>query len=444
MADPELHQGGSVYETPVLQDGLMPLQANVTLPQPTSLATATSMLVADKSITEQLRHFPAEVYDLRPSSHLVRLMQALLGDSGLGQLRKRLLISQLQALSSSGARFFDLDRFYGALFGATRTASEQLPINPMEDATATATEWESIEAADASFRDRMTALASAVVQGGTVPGLQAAAEAVTGAEVDLFESWAMIEAAEDPEEMGHSWEYMAGGTWGEYEGTIWGILEGIPFYGRSGSITRYEMVLRVNRDYEATPEGRAQRASDEWALTRVLNRLKPAHILMTVDTQGTSALLPRPVSVVSSDNEYWEIVSRVTPNQTLGEETPYPLSQGQEDAGVAPGAPRVLPRPPLTARVGDEWTYGGQPPSCRSYAITPTDDVNFTEPGPVPDLPLPSLDQKIVWRDGTSTTYRSALGVQDPKQMLAARSGSDGVLIANPYSGDRRTVQPTD
>ncbi|MFD8654190.1 DUF7297 family protein [Streptomyces mirabilis] len=440
-----IHQGSGLYGSAVVSGGLMPLQADVTVPQSTSLASGTGMLVADTAITEQLRHFPEDVYDLRPTSHLVRLMQVLLGESGVGQLRKRLLLAQLQTLSSSGARFFDLDRFYGALFGATRADAEQLSINPMETATATAAEWESIEAADASFRDRMTALAQSIAMGGTVPGLTAAAEAITGVECDVFESWAMLEAAANPGAAGHDWAWMEGASsWADYEGQIWGSLEGTPFYGRSGVLTRSELLVRVNRDYPSTPEGRSQRTSDEWALVRVLERIKPAHILLTVDTQGTSALLPRGISAIRSDSEHWEIATRVTPSQAPLGATPYPLSPQQEADGIDPGSSRVLPRPPLVTKIGDEWAYGSQIPTCRTYSVMPTDDVDFTEPGPVPDSGIDSIDQSVVWRDGTSTVYGATLGSMDPLLSQAARAGADGVLVANPYSGDRRMVLTTD
>ncbi|MFJ4902847.1 hypothetical protein [Streptomyces sp. NPDC088727] len=439
-----IHQGNGLYSGDVISGGLMPLQADITVPQSAALSSATGMLVADTAIAEQLRHFPEDVYDLRPTSHLVRLMQVLLGESGVGQLRKRLLLAQLQALSSSGARFFDLDRFYGALFGASRTEAEQLAINPMETATATAGEWESIESADASFRDRMTALAKAISMGGTLPGLTAAAEAITGTECDVFESWALIEAAANPDQAGHDWAWMGGANWSEYEGQIWGALEGAPFYGRSGVLTRSELLVRVNRDYPSTPQGRTQRASDEWALVRVLERLKPAHILLTVDTQGTSALLPRGISAVKSDSEHWEIATRVTPGPVPLGATPYPLSPRQEEEGIDPGSSRVLPRPPLVTKVGDEWAYGSQIPICRTYAVMPTDEVDFTEPGSIPDSVLESLDQTIVWRDGATTVYQAALGSMDPLLSQAARAGADGVLVANPYSGDRRMVLTTD
>jgi hypothetical protein len=445
MADIPLHQGSGTFGTPVIQGGLIPLQADVTVPQSTALASGTGMLVADTSVTEQLRHFPEEVYDLRPTSHLVRLMQALLGESGVGQLRKRLLVSQLASLSASGARFFDLDRFYGAIFNAIRNDAELLPLNPMESATATAAEWDSIEAADASFRDRMTALAGAIAMGGTVPGLKAAAEAITGVEADVYESWALIDAATDTDQAGHTWAWMeGGGKWSNFEGDIWGALEGAPFYGRSGSLTRSEVLVRVNRDYPATPEGRAQRASDEAALVRVLDRIKPAHILLTVDTQGTSALVGRGIAGARADSENWEIVTQVTPIQVPVSTNPYPLSPLQEQAGVDPSSPRVLPRPPLTTRLGDEWSYGQQVPTCRSYSVNPEDMTDFTTPGAVTDAYVNSIDQTVVWRDGTSTVYSATLGALDPLLSHAARAGGDGVLIANPYSGDRRTVLTTD
>ncbi|MEU9405623.1 hypothetical protein AB0E08_07950 [Streptomyces sp. NPDC048281] len=443
MADDQLHQGDGTFGTAVISGGLIPLQADVTVPQSTQLASGTGMLVADTAVTEQLLHFPEEVYDLRPTSHLVRLMQALLGDSGVGQLRKRLLVSQMASLSTSGARFFDLDRFYGAIFNAARNDSEVLPINPMETATATASEWDSIESADASFRDRMGALAKSIAMGGTVPGLQAAAEAITGVEVDVYESWALLDAAGDTGETAHDWAWMEAGLWSDYEGEIWGALEGTPFYGRSGSLTRSEVLVRVNRDYPQTPDGRAQQASDESALVRVLERIKPAHMLLTVDTQGTSALVARGIAGVRADSESWEIVPQVTPTSVPTSTDPYPLSAIQQQNGVDPSSARVLPRPPMTTRLGDEWSYGQQVPTCRSYAVTP-DSADFTTPGTVPDADLASDDQTVVWRDGTSTVYLASLGALDPLLSHAARAGGDGVLIANPYSGDRRTVLTTD
>lgn len=439
----DLHQSTSVYASPVIPEGLMAQQADVSVPQSTSLSTGTGMLVTDTTVAEQMGNFPGELYDLRPSSHLMRLMQVLLGDSGAGQLRKRLLQAQISALSTSGAKFFDLDRFYGPIFSGVRTAAEQLPINPMETSSATPTEWDQIEAADASYRDRMTALAMAIAMGGTVPGLQAAAAAVTGADCEVYESWSMIESAANPGASGHTWAQMEGVSWSAYEGQAWGALEGVSFYGRSGSLTRSEALVRIYKDYDASDAGRAERASDEWALVRVLQRLKPAGLMVTIDSQGESSYAPRPIAAVASDSTHWEIASFVTPQPTPGA-SPYPLSYGQQAEGLADTDRRVLPVPPMSTRIGDVWSYGTEVPSCRSYTVQPVNPGDFTAPGPVSDAASLTADQTVVWRDGTSTTYSASRGVLDPLAAQAARAGSEGILTAHPYSGDRRTVTTTE
>lgn len=83
-------------------------------------------------------------------------------------------------------------------------------------------------------------------------------------------------------------------------------------------------------------------------------------------------------------------------------------------------------------------------PICRSYAVIPDDAGDFTTPGTVADAVVDSLDQTVVWRDGTQTVYRASLGALDPLLSHAARAGGDGVLVANPYSGDRRMVLTAD
>ncbi len=425
---------------------LMPLQANIMVPQSTALASGTGMLVTDTAIAEQMANFPDSIYDLRPTSHLMRLMQALLGDSGTGQLRKRLLVAQLSAQTTAGTAFFDLDRFYGAIFNASRDMVEQLPINPMDPATgvATPTEWESILSSDGAYRDRMNALAFGIAQGATQPGIVAAASAAIGAPVEVDESWAMIDAAGPGAGGIHTWGWVLGqyATWSALEGQLWGPLEGQTFYGRSGSLTRSELLVRIHKNYPQTPAGRQAQAVDEWALVRVLDQLIPAGLLMTVDTQAVTVSQPVEISAITSDSVHFEVVRQVTPVTTMSPTSPYPLSAGQLAAGLTLFDTRVLPVPPMSTRIGDSWTYavGAQAASAVSWAPDPATAADFTQPGGVPDLSVPVDEQQITWSDGTTSTYSAALGLLDPAQALAARVGADGVLVAHPYSGDRRMV----
>ncbi|GAA1978762.1 DUF7297 family protein [Kitasatospora viridis] len=435
------NQGGAPYAA--ASSTLVPLQLDVTAPQPTALASGTSMLVTDTTLASQLSHFP-DLYDLRPTSHLMRLMQALLGESGVGQLRKRLLLAQWGAVSAQGARFYDLDRFYGAIFNADRTSDEQLAVNALDTATATPDEWEEMEAADASYRDRMTALARAVSLGGTLPGLKAAAEAVIGAPVEVFESWALLEAAAGGQ-IGNSWDHLEATlpTWTQADGQLWSAMEGLPFTGRSGVGTRAEVLVRIQQDYPFTDEGRRRQQDDEWALTKVLGKLKPASVLLTVDAQGLTVQSEVHVASASSDSEHWQVAYQVTPSQ-LPTSTPlYPLSAAQQAAGLSDTAPRVVPVPPLATRLGDEWSYGAHVPSARSYGYLP-DEPAWGAPGSIPDSEAPGLDQTVVWMDGSQSVYAAVRGLLDPTQLLAARAASEGVLVAHPYSGDRRVVPTHD
>jgi hypothetical protein len=443
MTTPLNNQGSS---TPA--STLVPLQVNATIPQSTALASATNMLVADSSIESHLQNFPEEAYDLRPTSHLVRIMQVLLGESGVGQLRKRLALAQWAASSVQGARFFDLDRFYGALFGARRTPAEELPVNAMDTATATLDEWEQMEASDASYRDRMVALARSLPMAGTKPGLQAAAEAVLGAPVEIFESWALLEAA-GAGDIGHSWDYLeaAFANWTAIDGQLWSSLEGAQFSGRSGVQTRSEVLVRIRKEYPQTPQGRQDRQDDAWAVSRVLERLKPANVLLTVDAQGVTVQKELAVAAADADSENWQVVQQVTPDASLPQWAVYPLSAGQQAAGVDPSGARIMPLPPLTTQVGDAWTHEAPSQSARSYTYAPLDvaDGDWTHPGGIPDMAsTTSADQVVVWRDGSTDTYRAARGLLDAAQALSAKASSDGALVAHPYSGDRRTVPTAD
>lgn len=434
------------FPNPSAASALMPVQGNVTVPQSTALASGTGMLVPDTAVSEQMSNFPDTLYDLRPTSHLMRLMQALLGDSGAGQLRKRLLVSQLSAQTSAGTAFFDLDRFYGAIFNASRGVTEQLSVNPMDPATgvATPTEWEGVYSSDGAYRDRMNALAFGIAQGATQPGIVAAASAAIGAPVEVDESWAMMDAANGSGSV-HTWGWLEARypTWSSLAGQLWGPLEGQTFYGRSGSLTRSELLVRVHKTYPQTAAGRQAQAVDEWTLVRVLDQLLPAGLLMTVDTQAVTVGQPLQISAARSDSTHVEVVRQVTPVGTTSPVSPYPLSAGQVSAGVGTFDTRVLPVPPMSTRIGDSWTYStasAQAAMAVSWVPDPSGPVDFTQPGAVPDLSSPVDEQQITWSDGTTTTYSAALGLLDPAQALAARVGSDGSLVAHPYSGDRRMV----
>src|SRR5690606_25699217 len=93
---------GLVVQSPSTSDqqatvatSLLQLQTVTSSPLAVELPTATGMVLPDVATYDRLAHFPEDLYDLRPTSHLMRLMKALLGEGGVGQLRKRYLLCQL-------------------------------------------------------------------------------------------------------------------------------------------------------------------------------------------------------------------------------------------------------------------------------------------------------------------------------------------------------------
>lgn len=427
--------------------GLIPLQSDPSGPLVEGIDRATNMLLPDAPTMQQLRNFPENLYDLRNSSHLVRLLKVLLGDAGAGQLRKRTMVTRLEA-TLNGANFFDLDRFYGAIFGALRQPSEALAINPMDD-VATPDEWDGLLAADASYRERIVELATAIAMGGTVPGLQQVAEALVQTPVDIYESWQLLDSYgalvltpthtwADVESLYPTWNSFApSDTWSHVEGTI--------EVGRTNTNTRSEIVIRPRKDYSSSPEHVSDYARDENALVRVLQKLRPAGTIITVDPGLGVPHVAQPIAGLQADSEYWEITPKVQPKIAIQGSVAavYPVSALDQAAGVDPMSRRVIPRPPFAGVQGRSWTYNPTISAATSYTYPASDAMDFDTPQNGTPSPLTD-DQLVVYRDGTEVRYTAKKGTLSAQQILAAAAVSDGVLVAHPYTGDRKAVPTHD
>lgn len=457
MTTPVFQQSTSFFDTSSgTNEGIIPLQSDPSGPQVTGVERATNMLLPDAPTMQQLRNFPEELYDLRETSHLVRLMKVLLGDAGAGQLRKRTLVTRLEA-SLSGANFFDLDRFYGAIFGALRNQHEVLDINPMEQ-VATPDEWDDIRKADASYRERIADLARAIAMGGTIPGLQQAAEAIVQAPVDIYESWQLLDAygpivSSDP----NTWDETQAlyPTWQSFPSTsTWNAVEGTVQVGRTNTLTRSEIVIRPRKDYVSTPEHAYDFPREENALVRVLQKLRPAGTIVTVDPDMGNPNVEASISGLQADSEFWEIVPKVDPKPDIvgGSASVYPLSMAQRaakdardaaaaaDGGIAPpDIRRVVPRPPWSGGQGKTWTYNTSISAATSYSFAPPVASNTLD---AQDGTASAFmdDQTVVYRDKTEIRYTARKGILSAMQALAAGAVADGTLVAHPYTGDRKAV----
>jgi hypothetical protein len=454
---------------------LLPLQVgNLQGPVPAGFTSASGLLLPDQVIDERLKTFPDDLYNLNDSSHLTRFMHALLGDAGAGQLRKRQLISRLtDALTST--HFFDLDRFYGAIFGAQRVNDALFGNDPVIT-PATPDEWDELYAADARFRESILALAKAIAMGATPAGVRAAAEAVLGAPVQLYEDWQLLDPlgrndvgsdTQSDTPGARTWAQItaAYATWSLMDHTLWGNLSYpgsiVAIYELWGNIgtdfgpnyadieadqDTYGILQNVGAGSPVTPTipygdrfgfhivplkkyddpddsvNLTTKSGDVFQIQRVLERLKPAGALMTVDPTGLEIVNQVTIANVASPSSYWEIDYKVVPK---GNNTAlYPVSNAQAAAGIKPTDAHTPPRYAWQGSQATEWHYNGEIVGVVAYVEdenhTVTDSHNF---------------QTIVYYDGTRVNYTADKGIMDSTRAWGAINAK--ALSASPYAGAR-------
>lgn len=379
---------------------LLAMQAPVGAPRSDLFETISDPLLPPSQTKEMLAHFFEGIYDLSAESHLSRLLKVLLGDAGTGQLRKRYTYAHLSQFVLT-AHYNDLDQFYARLFGLGRFLRERLSIDPYTEA-ATDEEWEAIDAADASYRNRVAAFSRAIPWAGTPTGMVMAACAVLGDECRVYETYEFLDNATaytGSETAGvNSWGDLEGQTWGYYDGRTWGSMEGGSiFRGRTNG--RGEFIVRPLRTI--TDE-------EKYHLTKVLSRLKPAKALLTIDARPASLHLPVPCHRASASSSYWHIQPKVQVNPKYA----------ANYARVA-DEPVEQPRYAFSQYQGEAWTYNGEVVSATSYV----EDENGNR---VQDVTY----ERIVDPSGAVTDYMPMGAIQSPEEILQGRVVSDGVLSA--------------
>lgn len=385
--------------------------------------TVSDPIVPDRITSERLAHFDPEIYDLRDTSHLMKLLKVLLGGAGAGGLRKQLAVARMQN-SFNGMHFLDLDRFYGALFGIRRTQAELLPGNfdPYNDGASSA-EWDDIHSRDASYRDRLIKFARSIPHGGSYTGMKLMAESLIGAECEIYESWVWIDEQDagrfQPNVVNYTYNFLANTvrtyqgmtarTWGDWAGA------GQLFTGRTSQRTRSDWMLVPKRPL-ATWE--------QYQLMRVLGTFKPAGTQFTVFNKGLNIHLPVEIRNVSASSEYWEIVASVTPNPNLNY-NPYAHALSY-DPSFAVAAPQA--RPAFSGYQGEEWTLNGDVAAVTSYTLN--DDGSR----------IAGDDDIVRYSDGTTRSYEAKNGLMTAAQAAATQLVSDGVMTSAPYAEARSSL----
>jgi hypothetical protein len=407
---------------------LMSMQLGTNQPQISQgVITVSDPIVPDRRVMDRLGHMDPNIYDLRDTSHLVKLLKVLLGASGAGGLRKQMAVARLQN-GFNGMHFLDLDRFYGALFGIQRTKAELQPnfsFDPYSDA-ASSEEWDDLHSRDASYRERLVKFAKTIPWGASIMGIKSMAQALCNIDVDVYEAWDWLDEQNsglmNSSTLTYSWNFLQTniGTFSAMEKRTWGDWGGATklFIGRTGQSTRSDFVLHPKRPLSI---------DEQYELVRVMNVFKPAGSQFTVDNSGLSISVPINIRNVAASSEYWEITPNIVINPNLSY-NPYQTSTSY--GSTQQEVPPVLPqqRPPFSQYQGEEWSYNNDITAAKSYALNGETVISSTD------------DELVVYSDGTSHSYQAADASMTPGQALSARVVDDGVMTAMPYAPTRSSI----
>ena len=375
-----------------MADSITQQQGLLGRPQIEGMSEGTNLIVPPVRSADRLAHFPSDLYDLSPESHLTRFLKAMLGDAGAGRLSKTGLLARLEH-SLQGTHFFDLDSFYGALFGTQRRRDEVIEGDPFTEVFTDA-EWDEIAARDDSYRARIEQFARAINYGATPTGVLLMAEALLNVECDVYESFLTqdrsISTYADLEAAGTYADLEALGTYADLESD-----------GGDPTASMNRAVFTVVPKRQITDEER-------YDLIRVLNVLKPAGSILRISPLGRPHLTPVKIRGAAADSEMWK-VRRST------------IESGQ-------AVPKK--RPPFTSYQGEAWTHLGSLLGVTSY--------NLNDDGSTENWGLVG----VVKVGGTTYTYTPDLGLVPLSLVLSGRAASDGVVVRHPYRSAPRNRVP--
>lgn len=416
---------------------ILKLQISQSSPNLPTVTKISGMLSADQMPEARLAQFDPELYDLRDTSHLSRFMRALLGDAGAGQLRKRYTVARMETILS-GTHFYDLDKFYGSIFSVRRRPEEMLASDP-KVVTQTQDDWDEISVRDTAFRSRIESLAKALPMAGTVEGLRMAAEALLGCECEVYESWRLL-ASGGPSYSGNTWSTVQATypTWSDTEDQTWNSLAGIASFGPTGLNLPNEILIRPLRTYapdsdsaDVTRSVYSQQAMDTEDVTRVLNKLKPAGTLVTVDVGGVRTRSQVPISSISSDSNYWETYQKVQPPPSTTDVRAIYGKAGEAASRL--GKPVSLPVPQYSGSQGTAWYYNSSISTTGGLLIDESMDLETGNGGTVISQQEWEVRQPRFAGD-TTTEWLPSYGIRDPGTVAAASAVNDAVMNSGSYA----------
>ena len=261
-----------------------------------------------------LDFLPEEIYDKSDTSHIVRLMDALCGDSGVIGERKRLSIKRFQT-DLYETRYDDLDTVYSDMFKLPRLSSETYAYKKSD--LLTWAERDEMDMKDAAYRRRIWTYMLALQYGATLTGVELMSEAACGHPCQII----------DMTRYDNSWGILQGDT--EYE-SIWGQQ-------RESDGSTFAIV--VMKDGAVTTE-------ESKSISDLVSRLSPqdaSFVIVSKDsvlnTLGRNETPDTNIDIagIESSSDWWNVIRMVTGRNDWDYEK-YP--QGWIEPNVTKEAPR--------------------------------------------------------------------------------------------------------
>ena len=133
------------------------------------------------------KFFPEEVYNLSSQTTLYKFLLALLGDSGVGGMKKAFTYTRTQQ-TLSNVHFEDLDTLFSGPLSLSRQGAEIYNTLP-SSSLLTDAQWLEVRSKDASYRSRANDYVKGLQYGSTQKGYSLIARAATGFDSELYEQW---------------------------------------------------------------------------------------------------------------------------------------------------------------------------------------------------------------------------------------------------------------
>lgn len=384
---------------------VMAMQSPPGVPLSTLVEPITDPLLPPQTIAAMLAHLWDEVYDKRAESHISRLLGVILGDAGVGVLRKKYLYAHLSEFILT-AHFYDLDRLFADAFGIKRFVAEWLTLDPYSD-LGTAAEWEAVLAADASYRSRVEQFMRAVQWGPTPNGMVLASSAIIGHEARLYETFALLD---DAGAYVPPVSTPAFNTYGDLESYLYLDMESKTYYELEGTTSYHGRALDSRSEFIIRPL-RPISAEERYHLIRALDRLKPAESMMTIDTNGPLVYLRVPPATAVADSVYWHVTAAVA------------ADEAHQDLYLAydNGDPVEQPKPVFSQRQTEEWYYNRDVVDVVSYALDEDEEI----------VQATDYERGVDTRNGNFVDYLPENALLDPHQIALGLAAQDGSMVAS-------------